>query len=333
MNQNSLKGLLIILVIFDHNEYAHQLFPEFLRGFSFHVLGFFSLPFLRSAEPFNVHGLKKMFVAYLYPYLWLATAMALLTAVLQHRFSITHLQEFVCALYSGNALLLKRSTGMSLLWFLPAFFSLMCLRALSARQTVSASKFMIAGVVLLHPFISLIPATLQALLPLGLLPALYAMPLVLVLTYLQTNFIQSWQPGKALLVSSLLFIAAKYTQMRMNLTQELGFVDLANYHQWAALIINDLEGICGVLMLFQLARFDFPSLLKACGQYSLQVYLFHAFFALILYRLLERYSTGSSTSLLLMFSMISTILITLLFARQLEKIKLFHRILFPKIKS
>lgn len=342
MNQNSLKGLLIILVIFDHNEYAHQLFPDFLRGFSFHVLGFFTLPFLREADSINLARLRKMFFSYLYPFLWFAGGMSILTLFLKSRSSSVGLggmpsemlsqllSQMLLALYSGNAILLKGATGMSLLWFLPSFFSLMVIRALLAGRNNFQQILAWLCLFSIHPLISLLPPSTQVSIPLGLLPALYAIPLIMLLVIFQRHIYEKLPTTYAIFLSALLFSAIKYLQIQMNLTQELGFVDVANYQNWRALLVNDLEGIFGVLMIFQLARYDLSALINACGKYSLQLYLFHAFIALMIYRLLEKYFTGTHSGFLLLVSMLTTIVISLGFVAQLMKIHRLQNLLFPK---
>jgi hypothetical protein len=342
MNQNSLKGLLIILVIFDHNEYAHQLFPDFLRGFSFHVLGFFALPFLREADSINLPRLRKMFFSYLYPFLWFAGSMSIVTLFFKLHFSFNDLRgmlsgmpsemlsQILLALYSGNAILLKAATGMSLLWFLPSFFSLMLMRGLLADRKNLPRSIALLCLFFIHPFIGLLPFSMQVFFPFGLLAALYAMPLVMLLVIFQRQVYEKLQALHAIFLSVLLFSAIKYLQIQMNLTQELGFVDVANYQHWRALLVNDLEGMFGVLMLFQLARYDLSTLINACGKYSLQLYLFHAFIALVIYRLLEKYLAGTHIGFLLLLSMLATIVISLGFVTQLMKINRVQNLLFPK---
>lgn len=331
MNHNNLKGLLIILVIFDHNEYAHQIFPDFLRGFSFHVLGFFVLPFFRSAENISLDKIKKMAVAYLYPYVWLSLGMLILSSILQQRSLLSATGNFLPALYSGNAIQLKASTGMALLWFLPSFFSLMVLRAYLASLNHVISACVIFSIACAHPLISLIPPSLQSYIPLGLLPALYAFPLIFLIVFFQEKLISKIEKNTALTLSALLFLLVKYFQIKMNLTQELGFVDVSNYHQPVALFVNDLEGISGVLLMLQIARIPLSTLIESCGKYSLPIYLFHAFFALMSYRLLERFFDDYPSPLRLALSMIATIGITLTFAIQLYKMEKLRSVLFYKL--
>ena len=87
MNQNLIKGMLIILVMFDHNEFAHQLFPLFLDGFAFHVLGFLALPFLRPPEPASKAYFQKIIFRYYYPFFLITCAMAILTMVIAAKVS------------------------------------------------------------------------------------------------------------------------------------------------------------------------------------------------------------------------------------------------------
>ncbi len=44
---------LILVVVMDHNDVAHAMFPATFRPLTFHVLGFLLLPFLIRQPPFS----------------------------------------------------------------------------------------------------------------------------------------------------------------------------------------------------------------------------------------------------------------------------------------
>ncbi|MDO8728489.1 MAG: hypothetical protein Q7K26_01210 [bacterium] len=329
MNQNILKGLLIILVIFDHNEYAHRMFPYFLQGFSFHVVGFFALPFLRPADPITKKTLGKFFFSYYVPFFWMVCCLATITMQIKQNFSSVDFQNLLIALYSGNSTILKKVTQMSLLWFLPSFLSLMLLRGLIKEINATAIKIVLGIFVVLHFFIGSISSELRNYLPLGLLPTLYVIPLIILIVELHQRIFEKIQRFQAAILTISAFLIVKYFQISMNLSQELGFAEVADYKNIPALIVNDLEAITGVLLLFQLARFNLGSLIEKCGMNSLQVYLLHAFVALVIFKSLEKFPY-IMLDLRLALSLILTIIVSSLIAKSAMNNSSIKRYLFPK---
>jgi hypothetical protein len=329
MNQNIAKGLLIILVIFDHNEYAHRLLPEFLSGFTFHVLGFFSLPFLRQAEMLNLAAIKRMFYSYLFPYIWMVCGLALITSTLQHTFTIAAVTRTLHAIYSGDALTLKAATQMSLLWFLPSFFSLMFLRGLFTVISERARYIIFFAIFSLHFWLGFVPAEYRAYFPLGILAALYSLPNIALVVFLNESLLKKLNPSLALILIIVSFTLIKWVQIRWGLYQELGFLELASFRNPLDLLVNDAEAILGALLVFQLARFSLGEWIALCGKFSLQIYLFHAFFAFAIYKLSLAFMHTDTMSLLVL-SIALTVTLTTLSVQYVFKYPTIRRICFPK---
>lgn len=332
INQNALKGMLIILVIFDHNEYAHKIYPLFLAGFSFHVIGFLSLPFLRPAEPLGKKILEKMFFSYYYPFFWIVCGMVFLNTLISQNqsTSASGVFNFLLALYSGNSQILKRVTQMSLLWFLPSFFSLMLIRSALVSGGKAIQTFFLIFLSIAHLYIGYFASEIRNFIPLGLLPTIYAFPLILIVVKFHQSILEKLNRLNAFLLITTAFLIVKYWQIRMGLGQELGFAMLADYRDFPAMIVNDLEAITGTLMLFQLARFNFGQLITSSGQNSLQIYLFHAFVALVTYKFLEKNFANTPMNIRLIISMIITLLFTLLIAKFIMRNEILKRFLFPR---
>jgi fucose 4-O-acetylase-like acetyltransferase len=324
MNLNALKGILIILVIVDHNDLSRSLFAGFLYGFGFHVAGFLTIPFLKPAAP-----LDRDFAAYAfrlwYPFMVVASVMALLMALATHADGLQHLRAWAHALYSGNAVALKQATGMYLLWFLPSFVALAVLRGAFAR---GGAWMLVAAAVAVHPFIGSVAAQVQAYLPLGVLPALYVIPLGAAGAWLHQRWLARMPVGVALLLALAVFVPVKYLQMQAHLYNEVGFAEVADYTRPLALLLNDLECVAGVLALCQLCRLPMPRLLEACGRYSIQIYLFHAFVALAVFKAVQLLHLPTVAAFAL--SLATTVVLTLLLARALAGNRLAQRFLFPR---
>lgn len=329
MNQNIGKGLLILIVIIDHNEFSRSLFPGFLLGMSFHVAGFMFMPFLR--PPLTLAGSRGrnyLFRLY-YPFLWLVLAMALLVTLLSGAPLATRLHTTAVALYSGNFRILKDATQMGMLWYLPSFIALMLLRAAIEAGGKAWKTIALVLVTAVHGLLGPLATAWQDALPLGLLPALYLAPLAYATVWLQQRVLAPRTRGTALAMALLPFVAIKALQIHWQLDNEVGSMLVASYADPAALLVNDLEAVCGTLVLFQLARWPLGSWLEACGQYSLQIYLFHAFVALALYQLVRHLLPTANPAPAFLLTVALTAALTLLGARRLMASPL-ARLLFPR---
>ena len=329
MNLNLLKGILVLLVVMDHNEFSRSLFPGFLEGFSFHVVGFLMIPFLRPAVPWSRYYLNYLFRLY-FPFLLIVTLMAIVVAWLKPITAQEQAWLWLHALYSGNSAILKQVTDMALLWFLPSFISLVTLRTAIDNSSRAGKATAIALLCLAHLFVGAVARDIEHYLPLGLLPAVYVVPLAYLGVLLHRQVYERMTVPAALLVSTIIFVAAKYAQMRAGLHAEVGFAVVADYRTPLALLLNDLEAVTGVLMLFQVARVRLGGWLGLCGKYSLQVYLFHAFVALLVYKGLLRVGAGWPVAALFTVSMLVTVVLTVPLARFLAEQPLVRRLLFPR---
>lgn len=329
MNQNILKGIFIVLVVVDHNDYSRSVFPQFLQGFGFHVMGFMMIPFLRPAPAWNRDLGLYLFRLY-FPFFLLATALSLAVALSTPVGAGEQAGRWVHSLYSGNAMLLKETTHMALLWFLPSFMSLVLIRSAIEHAGGRAGMMLLACLWLAHPFIGTVGRDIQDYLPLGLLPALYVLPLAYLGVWAHRTLFAPLDRTVAILLTSGLFLLVKMTQMHFGFQNEIGFSAVADYHDPLALLVNDAESVSGVLMVFQLSRLPLGRLLESCGKYSLQVYLLHAFVALLVYKLLSRLAPAGDALALFLFSLSVTVLLTLALARFIAEQPVLRRLLFPR---
>ena len=326
MNLNFLKGLLIILVIVDHNEFSRDLFPAFLLGMTFHVVGFMTIPFLKPAPALSTAYVFRLY----WPFLLVTCAMWALVTVLDHAPLMERLGTLGLALYSGNADLLKTATRMGLLWFLPSFITLVVLRNLIGRCGPAGRAVALALLLAAHLVIGAVARTIQDLMPMGLLPALYIVPLGYAGAWLQRRVFEPMRVPLATLLALAVFAALKIVQMRMGLDNEVGFSAVADYRHPQALLVNDLEAVSGTLMLFQFSRWKFEGVIAACGHDSMQIYLFHAFVALGLYEALLRLAPQAGSLVLFAVSVAATALLTLALARLVMRTAILKRLIFPR---
>jgi fucose 4-O-acetylase-like acetyltransferase len=327
MNLNALKGILILLVILDHNDFSRLLIDGFLYGFGFHVVGFMTIPFLKPAGALDKEFAVYAFRQY-YPFFLVATLMTILVTIVRHAEPAGQLHAWGVAVYSGNAAALKRATDMSLLWFLPSFISLVALRTVIENMGKAGKHAAIGLLCVAHLFVGTVAHAVQDYLPLGLLPALYMIPLAYLGVWLHRTVFERLPVAAALMLAIAVFVPVKYLQMRGHLYNEVGFAEVADFTRPFALLLNDLESVTGVLMLFQLCRLPLGRLIEQFGRYSIQVYLFHAFIALVVYKTVLHLPAGAAVHFAVSFCV--TAASSLLVARWLAQNPLAQRFIFPR---
>ncbi len=330
MNLNVLKGLLIILVVVDHNDFSRQLFPGFLLGLTFHVVGFMTIPFLRPAHQLGSKEFADYVFRLYFPFLLVTCALWTVVTVTGTAPVPERLLALGHVLYSGNAELLKATVNMGLLWFLPSFIALVTLRAVMESRGVALKWAVLALLLAVHPFIGTVAQSVEDYLPLGLLPALYMIPLAYAGVYLHRKLFDALPVAPAVALSLGVYVAVKALQMALKLDNEVGFSSVADYTMPLALVVNDLEAVTGTLMLFQLSRLRLGALLEACGKYSMQMYLFHAFIALGLYKALLLLAPGIAPLYLFLASLLATIMLTLGLAAIVMRTPALTRLVFPR---
>lgn len=330
MNLNFLKGLLIILVIVDHNEFSRALFPGFLLGMTFHVVGFMTIPFLKPPVPL----VSKAFASYAfrlyYPFLLLVCIMWSLVTLLGSAPLMGRLEVLGIALYSGNAEILKMATQMGMLWFLPSFISAAALRSVVGCCGIGWRSVALLLLLVTHLVIGAVAGAIQDYVPMGLLPALYIVPLAYAGAALHQKVFERMGAPLATVLALAIFTAVKTVQMQMGLDNEVGFASVADYRHPLALLVNDLEAVSGTLMLFQFSRWKFEGFIAACGKYSMQVYLFHMFFAFAIYKVLIYFAHEALPLALFLVSVLLTALLTLVWAWLVVRTPLLKRLVFPR---
>ncbi len=314
----------------DHNEFSREIYPKFFDGFSFHVIGFMALPFLREDVKFSRIHLGKIFFRLYYPFLLLACLMGLVILVTASERSFTDIIYLPWALYSADALILKKSTGMGLLWFLPCLFALLFVKSLLDLGSVFLKRIAFILLLGVHIFIGSIGSKLQPFLPFGLLTALYIIPLCYVVVCFHRNVFLLLKKETAFMISICVFSIVKYWQISLGLSQETGFLSVLDYTNLSGLLVNDLEAIFGAIMVFQASRFDLGKFVEKCGEYSLQIYLLHAFSALLVYKLVMLAPAETSDLSKFILSMSVTALLSTLVAEIMMKNYRIRRFVFPR---
>ena len=164
--------------------------------------------------------------------------------------------DLALALYGADMTVLKQTTNMALLWFLPSLFSLLVVKNWIDARGKEVKLAAIVFLVLAHLAIGGINDIYRLYFPSGLLPALYVIPLAGLIAFIHCKVLCRLNGAVALVVTVMLFLLVKYFQIKLGLKQEIGVGHVADYTKLPNLLINDLEAITGTLMLFQFARFN-----------------------------------------------------------------------------
>ena len=128
-HSTTLKGVLMLLIILGHNAILMEhngdfTYKEFL--YTFHVWGFFLLPFLYPISKPSFAQLRKYAKRLILPYCILFLFFLLVFSLLTK--TIPNLKETSLAFISASQLLLKQTIGFRLLWFLPTMFIILIAR-------------------------------------------------------------------------------------------------------------------------------------------------------------------------------------------------------------
>jgi fucose 4-O-acetylase-like acetyltransferase len=276
-NADRIKGLLILVVVADHNDWLRRLAPEVFEPLTFHVLGFLLLAFTFGEKAWGLQFVLDRVARYLVPYWWALTAASLAFAL---AFGVTGgtggaLVAWSLAAILGNAPYVKQASGFFMLWFLPCLFGLTCLTAIfDSPQAKRMRGTLVLVAVAAHLLIPLLPRAQMFYLPFGLGVALNIFVLGLVWRWLLP-----WHVPKAWGWLALLVFVASYGSLAISATHlEIATLDMAGIDRPGVLLLQDLAGMSGVLSVVWLAEhLDGTRWLAIIGQHSLLAYLGHPF--------------------------------------------------------
>ncbi len=268
------KGLLMLVVVMDHNDVAHAMFPATFRPLTFHVLGFLLLPFLIGQSRLSKSFILDRFTRYSVPQFWILTVSALLLWVL-HNHSEPFAQvarDYLLGLAIGSAPLVKRSSGFLAYWFLPTILGIVVV--LAAYRTVSdrARRVMIAFFVLAHCV--LVASYFQAYqwVPFGL--AIVAN--VFVLGLLLVAIVESKLAFAVRWLFPIVFVFSYGWLVYTDTWLEIAVLEMTPVARLATFIVQDVAGLSGVLTVLLLAdRLKASRAIASIGSLSLMVYLVH----------------------------------------------------------
>lgn len=271
---DALKGLLMLLVVMDHNDLIRAFVPELFKPLTFHVVGFLILPFLVPVKSLSQRQLFDRAVRYLVPFWFVLTlAAAIYTLLIRQDATVgTVAADWLAAAFIGSAPLVKTSAGFYYLWFLPALFGLVYVLSIFDAMKRSAQIVCALASLGCHAFITLVPLELHKYMPFGLLIVLWVLPFGMLMRLAVNSKII--YRARAVLIA--VFVASYGALVARGQNIEVMTLELHPVTDPLLFILQDVSAFTGVLVAMwtamHLKRIRF---LNAMGRHSLMIYLFH----------------------------------------------------------
>jgi len=267
------KGLLILIVVADHNNVAHAQLPDVFRPLTFHVLGFLMLPFVASLPPLSRAFVADRIARYWIPHAFVLTLAAIAYWTLRrHGDAAGAVADYAAALATGTAPLVKRSSGFLAYWFLPTLLGIVIVLAAYRRLTGIARIAGLTAFVTGHAFLTAGNVPGWYLLPFGL--AIVGNVFVLGLAF--AALVRSPLVHRVRWLIPIVFVTA-YAALAMRGTWlEVAVLELAPVTRVEDFVLQDFAGLAGVMTILLMAQaFARSSLLGSFGRHSLMIYLLH----------------------------------------------------------
>lgn len=213
-----IKGVLMFLIVLGHN----MIFTTSLESwgvmsylYTFHVQGFFLLPFLYGAKPLSRQRVLQNFLRLYWPYFVLALLLSLGMGIANHFEKLTFWNFFKLFLLCDTDSI-RTMCGISVLWFLPTMATTLLLRDLfyGAGKAIRIVLLLLSVLAWAAFVCSSLPCLASygaaaAYLPLGSFAALLYLALGVVFRWLAAR-VRNVSSAKVLFVCVLLFVGGSY---------------------------------------------------------------------------------------------------------------------------
>lgn len=281
---NWIKGVLILLVVFDHVDYFRYNYDAIFRPLTIHVTGFFALAFFNIVE--SKRQIGELFiersVRYGVPFLIFYIFYAAGTFILQ---SEGDFNSFILGIIIGSFELVKKGCGGAFMWFLPALLGFVLLSKFVTMLNNRNLIGMIGFSIIFHIFLQGLITNYTKYIPLGFGVALYLIPIIFVFYIIRICDISRGFSGSVIGMLPLIIVAVgTYTYLVMDgMLISIGAEVAPPPDRVDLILSNFITNMSGLLIIFSIANgLDegkvLSKVIMAIGSKSLEIYLIHPLF-------------------------------------------------------
>lgn len=325
------KGFLIVLIIIGHNMFfTHQTDNIQAMGYlyCFHIEAFFIIPFLYGARRLNKKRTLNGFVKLYWPYILLTTIFYLGYYVVYNKNSF-NFKDLAGMWIFPNGERLQQFTGIQILWFLPAMFSLTVLKDFYYYSKNHLKKILIV-ISIVFLIISLLKLDwgkyynwfnpFTSYFPFGIFSALSFLPLGVFIRHIIIKFKNKEIPGYAII------------GLWMVLTSIYFVNELFWNNLYVLVVLRLIFPVVFFILYIKYKGLLLNKIFRNLGNNSFKIYIVHPFFGYMLFFLIPDFMTYNSfLKWIIIVSSVVLITITCLgIARLISKIKFVDKIMFPQ---
>ena len=285
----SLKGILIALIVFGHNTSITSLLPDsdwYL--YNFHVTSFLMIPFLFSPDEFTWRNMRDKVVRYMVPFVLFVLAMS----PVWWYFTASHFVDAAehsdltfRAIIFGTVPFVKAATGFRLIWFLPALAMLTVLRAYYYSLPPQYNKWLLVLMAVATVSLNLMEVKINYL-PFGFPIALYIFPLGILSAHLALGCSKVDKQWLLLGMLLVIFLLLQSVSIEGNIRFNIASIKFPPIKTEPMLFMSHAcLVVAGFLLSIVATRYlDWLKIFRIFGKYSLVIYLAHSpIYQVILY--------------------------------------------------
>jgi len=309
---DSLKGLLIILIVAGHIKQIFSVDTQFLL-YSFHITTFLFLPFLFNNDRLSYYNIKKIIRRYYVPY-----TIFFLVSLLAFTFYLKHELDRVSTLFAwsmGTGKLLHDNIGFSTYWFFPTLVSLLFLIMLFNTLSKNGKRVLILIVTIGHLTIPILSRNTLQYIPMSMHLSIYIFAIGLIVQYLYAYF--SWRTYYIRLGTLIVFIVSLVFVYGSQFDLARGL--LPNFfHNPYIFILHDIIMISGFFVMIYIS--DIFKFFRWFGPYTIAIYTVHPFIIQIVDKMYKWTSVTEGFIKLILVIFISYVVSKIIFFININKI-------------